>query len=751
MIKRKRKINEFGSAGFSLQPKYYGRGMSGFNSFGGSSGSGGPTTMYTYNIVALNHNLEQRPSENEFVDTINIGDIITGKEINKGKKYSGTVVRLVKSPNNNTLLYYLIVDKNTSTKIKIDPTTATLNVVVGESLIYERNEEEKLQKINEYWDEVINRTKMNINKIIDNLKNKKNYFIKVNDTLGVEFTSQLFNGGRTIAKYREKDNNYIVNYIQISIESIFEKILNQELDDDKTKYTYFRDAIIDYESSIQATKLYKLLKFSFEHELTHHYDELKYGEKYSEQSFIKSKNLSDIKDIEKKSTLYANLSHEINAFFISSIKSLTDNEGTVYNWDEFWEIFVTYFKIYNKLSELNKRRIQSRAYQYFIYQKSNSYHQRKNEYVFEDEKRNILKVKVFVNNNNYLIWKKGTPTYKNLLSRFKHIAPNEWTEIESVNHYLYSDLKRWFNTVEIIKESIEEPIENQITEKQIKDTMHEKNISRANAIRQLYDLEEWIRDQEEDQKSKKIVSESLNEFLNESPLLLHSEDELKRAGLFNKDADYEGMIAYAVMDLMKTFTNQGHSGFSAGMVREIFNKLSNWETLTPITSDPNEWNDVSEMSDQPFWQNKRNPCFFSQDGGKTWWDVNDKQTMNEAYKLALLNFDFLYASLNEKYESLTIPQIKEKIQNLKNLTKEYKDIAVNFVKQYTHAEKGKVSGLNQHPDLKKKIREKSLPNGFDMGIDKNGFYIHTHRARSKSHPKPDGITEREIKFIDSTG
>ena len=37
------------------------------------------------------------------------------------------------------------------------------------------------------------------------------------------------------------------------------------------------------------------------------------------------------------------------------------------------------------------------------------------------------------------------------------------------------------------------------------------------------------------------------------------------------------------------------------------------------------------------------------------------------------------------------------------------------------------------------------------GIDKNGYFIHTHRARSKSHKTPKGITNKEIKFIDSTG
>jgi hypothetical protein len=45
--------------------------------------------------------------------------------------------------------------------------------------------------------------------------------------------------------------------------------------------------------------------------------------------------------------------------------------------------------------------------------------------------------------------------------------------------------------------------------------------------------------------------------------------------------------------------------------------------------------------------------------------------------------------------------------------------------------KSKITGLRLHPLLRKKISEGNYPDGFDMGIDKNGYFIHTHRARSK--------------------
>ncbi len=112
----------------------------------------------------------------------------------------------------------------------------------------------------------------------------------------------------------------------------------------------------------------------------------------------------------------------------------------------------------------------------------------------------------------------------------------------------------------------------------------------------------------------------------------------------------------------------------------------------------------------------------------------------------------LYLSvLNESLKSKGAVDVKTSIKYMRDIPPELKEFATNNVKTYSEARKGKVTGLELHSDLKKKIREKHLPNGFDMGVDKNGYFIHTHRARSKSHEKPDGITVREIKFVDSTG
>ena len=113
-----------------------------------------------------------------------------------------------------------------------------------------------------------------------------------------------------------------------------------------------------------------------------------------------------------------------------------------------------------------------------------------------------------------------------------------------------------------------------------------------------------------------------------SNLVKHAENELKLAGLFDKDSDYEGMLGDAVLELVKVFAKQGHSGFSANMTLQLFNEVANFKNLTPIGKDKDEWMDVSEMSSEPMWQNKRRGTTFSRDGGKTWYDIDDPKLNN---------------------------------------------------------------------------------------------------------------------------
>ena len=94
----------------------------------------------------------------------------------------------------------------------------------------------------------------------------------------------------------------------------------------------------------------------------------------------------------------------------------------------------------------------------------------------------------------------------------------------------------------------------------------------------------------------------------ESNLVKHARKELQIAGLFDKDSDYNGETANAVMELIKVFSKQEHSGASAGMVSIIFNKLAKFETIAPLTGNDDEWVLVAEN----LYQNNRNSAVFKE-------------------------------------------------------------------------------------------------------------------------------------------
>jgi len=95
-----------------------------------------------------------------------------------------------------------------------------------------------------------------------------------------------------------------------------------------------------------------------------------------------------------------------------------------------------------------------------------------------------------------------------------------------------------------------------------------------------------------------------------SDTLNFAREELERAGYFDKDSDYEGEIGNAVMELLKTFAGQHHSGFSAILVARIFNQLVSHIPLTPLTGEDDEWIEV----DDNFLMNKRCPRIIKENG-----------------------------------------------------------------------------------------------------------------------------------------
>jgi len=106
-----------------------------------------------------------------------------------------------------------------------------------------------------------------------------------------------------------------------------------------------------------------------------------------------------------------------------------------------------------------------------------------------------------------------------------------------------------------------------------------------------------------------------------------AERELREAGLFDKDSDYNGMIGDAVLELMDVFSKQGHSGFSASLTRELFNQLSNWKPINPLKN-PTVTKEYMVV-DKEMWQSTKDSSVFSMNQGKSWYSIDVKPTLFE--------------------------------------------------------------------------------------------------------------------------
>lgn len=106
----------------------------------------------------------------------------------------------------------------------------------------------------------------------------------------------------------------------------------------------------------------------------------------------------------------------------------------------------------------------------------------------------------------------------------------------------------------------------------------------------------------------------------------HARRELERSGQWAESPDYAQSIVAAI----EGFTSYGHSGGSAEVATEQLHRLLLGETLSPLTSDPDEWEDRSDMSSRPWWQNRRDARAMSHDGGKTWWFVEPRNPGEKA-------------------------------------------------------------------------------------------------------------------------
>lgn len=107
-----------------------------------------------------------------------------------------------------------------------------------------------------------------------------------------------------------------------------------------------------------------------------------------------------------------------------------------------------------------------------------------------------------------------------------------------------------------------------------------------------------------------------------SSLLQHTKTELRAAGMFDDDADFDGAIGVGVTALMETLTAYGHSGTSLDATVKTFSRLAAHLPLSPLTGDDDEWH--HPVKGDTMEQNKRCPRVVRD--GKMAWDTEKGYT-----------------------------------------------------------------------------------------------------------------------------
>lgn len=112
-----------------------------------------------------------------------------------------------------------------------------------------------------------------------------------------------------------------------------------------------------------------------------------------------------------------------------------------------------------------------------------------------------------------------------------------------------------------------------------------------------------------------------------SNLLSHAVEELERLEKLSDEPmdDMTADIHADILRMIKIFSQRGHSGSSAEWTINVLFKLLNFENLTELTSDSDEWIDrTKENGGKTMFQSKRKYSVFTTDTTfKTAYDLEE--------------------------------------------------------------------------------------------------------------------------------
>lgn len=98
-------------------------------------------------------------------------------------------------------------------------------------------------------------------------------------------------------------------------------------------------------------------------------------------------------------------------------------------------------------------------------------------------------------------------------------------------------------------------------------------------------------------------------------LLKHAESELNLIGMGEKTKDPMNRLMHDnIIQIIKIFEKQGHSGASANYAINNLYRLLKYEPISSLTGEDDEWNEVGDG----VWQNKRCSKVFKEADGRAY-------------------------------------------------------------------------------------------------------------------------------------
>jgi hypothetical protein len=139
-----------------------------------------------------------------------------------------------------------------------------------------------------------------------------------------------------------------------------------------------------------------------------------------------------------------------------------------------------------------------------------------------------------------------------------------------------------------------------------------------------------------------------------SNLFKHAERELDLIGL-TEENEYDGMMRKHILHMIKEFSDEGHSGFSASYAISLLSRLLDYKPLSPLTGEDSEWTQVADGSSGMKYQNNRKSSVFKDADGSCY-DIDGK-VFWEWYKNGSGEAVRSYYSCRESQVPVTFPYV----------------------------------------------------------------------------------------------